>query len=206
MDLITQIEARVLGVLIEKENVSPAAYPMSLKALTDGCNQKDNRIPRMMLTQSEVLGAVTSLCVAGYARESKEQYKPSRTGLITRYEHNLEKALAVPNQSISILAALLLRGPLTPSQIKLCTDRMHKFSVSEIEGWLRHMSRDREEPVVSPLPRAEGAREIRWVQILTGPVESSRKPLSVDEMMDMVFDLQRRIRILEEDALVRSTD
>lgn len=132
------------------------------------------------------------------------EYK-TRNGF--RYSHNVAKVFHIANQAVPLLGILLLRGQLTPSEMRLNVDRIYKFdNISTIKGLLLHMSRDREEPLVSPLPRQRGEREIRWTQLLTGDtVEKTEKPeMSIREMMDMVFDLQRRIRELEEDALVRS--
>ena len=198
MEQLSLIEARVLGVLIEKESVLPGYYPLTLKAILRGCNQKTERNPIMHVLESEVLEALKSLLTMGLTTEHTAKF-------VTRYAHNLTKELHISNQAVPLLGVLLLRGPLTPSEIRLVI-RTHNFDASTVRGLLLHMSRDREEALIAPLPRQRGAREIRWAQLLTGPVETTDRPeMSILELMEMAFDLQRRIRILEEDALVRTT-
>src|SRR5271167_120651 len=197
MEPLSLIEARVLGVLIEKEDVLPGHYPLTLKAVLRACNQKTDRNPIMHVLEADVLTALKSLNAAGLTVEHTAKF-------VTRYAHNVVKEFHIAKQAVPLLGILLLRGPLTPSEMRLIVDRVHKFeNVSTVAGFLVHMSRDRDEPLVAPLPRKQGKREVRWAQLLTGPVEKTeREEMSIIELMEMAFDLQRRIRILEDDALV----
>ena len=108
---LSLLEARVLGVLIEKAHTVPDSYPLSLNALTMGCNQKTAREPVLAASEGEVQGAVDSLKLLSLAFESSG----SR---VSRYEHNLGRALALPSQSVALLATLMLRGPQTASELQ----------------------------------------------------------------------------------------
>ncbi len=200
MEIVTPLEARVLGVMIEKENLVPGNYPLTLRAVTAGCNQKTNRKPRIYVAQGEVMIALQSLFEKGYMTEHKAKRA-------TRYAHSLASELRIPKQSVPLLGILLLRGPQKASEMRVHTGSMYNFpNVESIEGFMRALSRDRDEPLVAPLPRINGEREVRWAQQLTGPTKrAEKKEMTLDEIIEMMFDLQRRIRILEEDLLVRST-
>ena len=167
---LSLLEARVLGVLIEKAHTVPDSYPLSLNALTLGCNQKTARDPVLNASEAEVQNAVDALRGLSLVFESSG----SR---VTRYEHNLGRALALPSQSVALLAVLMLRGPQTGSELRANSERLHRFAdLSSVEAFLDELAERAEEkggPLVVKLPRAPGAREPRWAQLLCGPVEVS---------------------------------
>lgn len=167
---LSLLEARVLGVLIEKAHTVPDSYPLSLNALTLGCNQKTARDPVLNASEAEVQNAVDALRGLSLVFESSG----SR---VTRYEHNLGRALALPSQSVALLAVLMLRGPQTGSELRANSERLHRFAdLSSVEAFLDELAQRAEEkggPLVVKLPRAPGAREPRWAQLLCGPVEVS---------------------------------
>jgi uncharacterized protein YceH (UPF0502 family) len=167
---LSLLEARVLGVLIEKSLTVPDSYPLSLNALTLGCNQKTARDPVLAASDAEVQGAVDALKSLSLAFESSG----SR---VARYEHNLGRALGLPSQSVALLAALMLRGPQTASELRTSSERLHRFAdVSAVEGFLDELSAradDKGGALVVKLPRAPGAREQRWAHLLSGPVDAS---------------------------------
>ena len=172
---LSLLEARVLGVLIEKAHTVPDSYPLSLNALTMGCNQKTARDPVLNATDSEVQGAADSLKALNLAFESSG----SR---VSRYEHNLGRALGLPSQSVALLAVLMLRGPQTCSELRTNCDRLHRFAdLSSVEAFLDELAARTEEKggaLVVKLPRAPGAREPRWAQLLGGPVDVSSFAMS----------------------------
>jgi uncharacterized protein len=172
---LSLLEARVLGVLIEKAHTVPDSYPLSLNSLTLGCNQKTARDPVLNATEAEVQVAADALKTLSLAFESSG----SR---VSRYEHNLGRALGLPSQSVALLAVLLLRGPQTASELRTNCDRLHRFAdLSSVEAFLEELAERSVEKggaLVVLLPRAPGAREPRWAQLLCGPVDVSAMPVA----------------------------
>lgn len=167
---LSLLEARVLGVLVEKAITVPDTYPLSLNALTAGCNQKTARDPILAATEAEVLSAVDELKRLTLVIE----VSGSR---VTRYEHNARRVLDVPSQSVALLATLVLRGPQTAAELRANAERLHRFAdASAVEGFLDELAvrpAERGGPLVIKLPRAPGAREARWAQLLMGPVDAA---------------------------------
>jgi hypothetical protein len=161
------LETRVLGVLVEKERTVPDSYPLSLNALTLGCNQKNNRHPVSQATEAEVQAAVDALRPLALVIESSG----SR---VMRYAHNLGRVLCVSEPGVALLAALMLRGPQTPGELRVATERLHRFAdPGEVEAALRGFAeRAAGGALVVQLPRAPGAREARWAHVLSGPVNA----------------------------------
>ena len=127
---LTPLEARVLGVLVEKQHTVPDTYPLSLNALVAGCNQKTARSPVIEATEAEVLTAVDSLKTLSLVFEGSG----SR---VVRFEHNLGRRLGVPGQSVALLAVLLFRGPQTAAELRLNSDRPHQvLDIPSAEGFL----------------------------------------------------------------------
>ncbi len=158
---LTPLEARVLGVLVEKQHTVPDTYPLSLNALVAGCNQKTARAPVMDAAEADVLGALDSLKHLHLIVE----VSGSR---VARYEHNLGRALGVPSQSVALLAVLMLRGPQTAAELRLNCERLHRFAdISSVEAFLDELA-SKPPPRVVKLPRAAGEREARWAHLLCG--------------------------------------
>lgn len=158
---LTPGEARVLAVLVEKQHTVPDSYPMSLNALTLGCNQKTAREPVMNLSESEVLQALDELKSMSLVFE----VSGSR---VVRFEHNAARVLTVPGAALALLTLLMLRGPQTAAELRLHTERLHRFAdISSVEGFLDELA-GRSPPMVVKLPRAPGARESRWAHLLSG--------------------------------------
>ena len=160
---LTPSEARVLAVLVEKQHTVPDSYPLSLNALTLGCNQKTAREPVMQLTEAEVLDAINALRDLSLVCE----VSGSR---VVRFDHNAARGLGVPSQSVALLTLLMLRGPQTAAELRLHTERLHRFAdISSVEAFLDELAA-KEPPRVVKLPRAPGARESRWAHLLCGEV------------------------------------
>jgi uncharacterized protein len=164
---LSLLETRVLGVLIEKEHTVPDSYPLSLNSLTLGCNQKSARDPVMEASEADVQMAIDELKHLSLAMEASG----SR---VTRYAQNAARALKIPAQSVALLAVLMLRGPQTSGELRINTERLHKFSdIATAEGFLEDLatrSADDGGPMVKKLARAPGAREARWAHLLSGDV------------------------------------
>ena len=156
---LTPLEARVLGVLVEKQHTVPDIYPLSLNALVAGCNQKTARAPVMEASEAEVLTALDSLRALSLVFESSG-------GRVARYEHNAGRALGVPSQAVALLAVLMLRGPQTAAELRVNAERLHRFAdISSVEGFLDELAA-KAPPLVARLARAPGSREARWTQRL----------------------------------------
>jgi len=161
--LLSTAEARVLGVLVEKQRTVPDIYPLTLNALVAGCNQKSSRDPVLSLGDTEVQEALDAL-------KGRSMVMETSGGRVMRYAHNAERALSLPSQSVALVAALLLRGPQTPGELRINTERMHRFAdISTVEAFLNELAERQAGALVAELPRAPGTREARWMQLLTEP-------------------------------------
>lgn len=173
--LITPIEARVLGCLVEKEAATPEYYPLSLNALVNACNQKSNREPVLHLDEEEVLRALHALeddRLAGPARGTDSR--------VTKYEHHLQEVFNFTRGETAILCELLLRGPQTPGELRNRAERLFRFEeVSDVLAVLQRLMQ-RDEPLVAVLPRQPGAREVRYAHLLSGPPYLSASPAESD--------------------------
>jgi uncharacterized protein len=159
---LTPAEARALGVLVEKSTTTPEQYPLSLNALTAGCNQKNNREPVMALTDDEVFDAVESLRAKGLVIRI-EAGSGSR---VHRFRHNATDALHVRAGELAVWAELLLRGPQTQGELRGRASRMHPMETLDVvRDMLRALS-ERPEPLVRQLPPAPGSRAEQYVQLL----------------------------------------
>ena len=164
---LSPLEARVLGVLIEKQLTTPDYYPLTVNALVAGCNQKSNRSPVMNVTEGEVQMALDGLKHHTLVIDSY-----GASGRVMRYAHNLIKVLNVSQAVSALLAALMLRGPQTPGELRTGCDRMYRFAdISSVEAYLEEMSNRTAGALVVRLPKQPGSREHRWAQLLGGPVE-----------------------------------
>ena len=171
---LTAIQARVLGTLMEKARTVPDSYPLTLNSLILGCNQKSSRFPSMELTEAYVFNALKAMkSIANDAQQPLiREVNGSRS---TRFEHNFQRAVCVPEQSAVILGLLMLRGPQTAGELRINTERWYKFSdISSVEGFLEELQDrpiEKGGALVQKLPRAPGAREQRWAHMLCGAID-----------------------------------
>jgi len=163
MRALSPLEARELGVLIEKQATVPDTYPLSLNALTAGSNQKTARWPVIEASDAEVQTAVDGLKSLSLVFEGS-------SSRVVKYEHNMARSMRLPSQSVALLAILMLRGPQTSAELRQNSERLHRFAdISAVEGFLDELAA-KEPALVLKLQRAPGAREARWAQLLCGPV------------------------------------
>ena len=152
----------MLGVLVEKQHTVPDSYPLTLNALVAGCNQKSSRDPVLEASEGEVQAAVDHLRSLSLVMETSG-------GRVMRYSHNAGKALGLPPQSVALLAVLFLRGPQTPGELRINADRLHRFGdLLAVQAFLDELAERPEGALVRELPRAPGARENRWMHLLSG--------------------------------------
>lgn len=176
---LSLLETRALGVLIEKQHTVPDTYPLTLLALTAGCNQKTSRDPILNASEAEVQSAIDHLKTLSLVVESSG-------GRVMRYAHNVPRVLTVPSQAVALLAALMLRGPQTAGELRISCDRLHRFAdISAVEGFLRELAARPAGTLTVELARQPGARETRWAHLLSGPpaAESALRPVA-DESGD----------------------
>lgn len=161
---LSQLEARILGVLIEKSRTTPDAYPLTVNSLAAGCNQKTSRDPVMSATESEVQSALEELRGRTLIMESY-----GASGRVLRYAHNFAKVYDVPSAGVDLLAVLMLRGPQTASELRANCERLHRFAdASAVEAYLEELAERPSGAMVLKLPRQPGAREQRWTHLLCG--------------------------------------
>lgn len=160
---LTEVEARVLGSLIEKDITTPDYYPLSLNALVNACNQKNNRDPVMTLDESAVREALSTL-------QEKRLAGPAggADSRVTKYEHRLQEAFNFDRREIAIVCVLLLRGPQTPGELRGRTDRMYHFeALEDVVSTLDRLAH-REPSLAAVLPRQPGTKESRYMHLFSG--------------------------------------
>ncbi len=178
---LSLLETRVLGVLVEKQHTVPDTYPLTLNALVAGANQKTARDPVIEAGEAEVQGAVDRLKGLALVVESSG-------GRVMRYAHNVGKALGIPPQSVALLAVLFLRGPQTAGELRISSERLHRFGdILSVEAFLEELAERRDGALVRLLPKAPGAREARWTHLLSGePLAQSAPGASAAPSHDAV--------------------
>lgn len=172
MDIhLTEVEARVLGSLIEKEITTPDYYPLSLNALVNACNQKNNREPVMSLQEDAVRDALNGLQnqrLAGPARGADSR--------VAKYEHRIQEVFNFTRGETAVLCVLLLRGPQTPGELRGRTERMYRFEhLDDVLSTLQKLI-ERDSPLVKMLPRQPGTKESRYAHLLSGDIETWTAP------------------------------
>src|SRR5580658_9934829 len=161
--ILTEIETRVLGALIEKDITTPDYYPLSLNALVNACNQKNNRDPVMTLDESTVRDALAML-------QEKRMAGPASgaDSRVTKYEHRLQEVFNFDRREIAIVCVLLLRGAQTPGELRGRTDRMYHFEgLDDVVSTLDRLAQ-REPPLARVLPRQPGTKESRYTHLFAG--------------------------------------
>ena len=163
---LTPLEARILGVLVEKEKTTPDTYPLTLNSLAAGCNQKTSREPVMSVGESAIQGALEELRSRLLVMETY-----GASGRVLRYAHNFGKCYGVPAGSVALLAILMLRGAQTVSELRANCERLYRFDdVSSVEGYLEELATRAAGALVLRLPKQPGEREHRWAHQLCGAV------------------------------------
>ena len=166
---LSLLETRVLGVLVEKQHTVADTYPLTLNALIAGCNQKTSRDPVLSATDAEVQSTIDRL-------KSLSLIVESSGGRVMRYAHNVERVLGLPSQAVALLATLMLRGPQTLGELRINSDRLHRFAdISAVDAFLQELAARPSGAMVAELPRSAGSRENRWMHLLSG----ARPPESV---------------------------
>lgn len=198
--ILTQVEVRVLGSLIEKEITTPEYYPLTLNALTNACNQLSNRDPVVSFDDRTVARALESL------REKKLAWMVTGVGRVPKYEHRLTEALQLAEQEIAVLCVLMLRGPQTIGEIRGRTGRLYEFKeLEEVELTLQALMAS-QPPLVFRLPRQPGTKESRYAHLLAGDVQVEEREVThrlEPATIEVRQENEKLARLEEELAQVR---
>lgn len=192
---LSALEARVIGVLLEKEKTTPDQYPLTLNSITTACNQKSNREPVMDLHEGEVQRTLDDL------REKNLLFDVSGTGSrVQKYKHrfcNTEfNSLKFSEQQKAIICVLLLRGPQTPGELRTRTNRLAEFAnVVEVEQALSSLADHNGEEIVVKLEREPGKRESRYAHLFSGPVDAATVASASAAVQASTTDVSQNERI-----------
>jgi uncharacterized protein YceH (UPF0502 family) len=192
------VEIRVLGCLLEKEQTTPDAYPLSVNALVAACNQKSNRDPVMTLSENDVNSTLDRLHV-------EVMVWPVDGARTQKWRHSLDRMWELSPETRAVLTVLLLRGPQTAGEIRTRTERMHPFaSTVEVERVLAMLAAG-DEPMTVHLARQPGQKEARWTHLVGGPpniptteFEPARSAAAGPSLSQRVTDLEDRVARLED--------
>jgi uncharacterized protein len=188
-------------VLVEKQHTVPDAYPLTLNALVSGCNQKTSRDPVLQASDAEVQQALDHL-------KSLTLVIESSGGRVQRYAHNVGKVLALPPQSVALLAVLFLRGPQTAGELRINSDRLHRFGdILSVDAFLRELAERPAGALVMELPRAPGSRETRWAHLLSGEPQmatAAAEPATMGESLTVTEVAAMRARLERLEAEVEA--
>ena len=170
---LSPFEARVLGVLAEKQFLTPDIYPLSLNAIVNACNQLSNREPVMSLGDDTVLACLKRL----QENHLAQTYYPAGSR-VAKYQHMMREVFSLDDAKLALLALLLLRGPQTCGELRGRSTRMYPFaSVESVERSLNDLAAE-EPPRVMQVPRAPGTKESRWAHLLSGAATVERQEMA----------------------------
>jgi uncharacterized protein YceH (UPF0502 family) len=204
---LNDVEARVIGCLIEKSILTPDLYPMTLNALTSACNQKSSREPVMSLTQGEVQHTIRGLEEKHLVR-TDENFKSRTEKYSQRFCSTRYSTLQLDPAQVAVICLLLLRGPQTPGELKSRSGRLHQFAenaavVTVLDSLIGRAG----DPLVVKLPRTPGRKESEYMHLFSGPVDveaRSREVLSAKSTgghnRNNVAELTERVEKLEQEV------
>jgi len=195
LDTLTDVEARVLGSLVEKQLTTPEYYPLTLNALTAACNQKSNRDPVVAYDETTIVGAVDGL----RDKNLVYLYYGSNSRAV-KYKHMLPSVYELESPAVAIIAVLLLRGPQTLGELRERTGRLHEFSgLGEVQETLDELAR-RDDPLVTKLERQPGQKEARYAHLLSGAVEQEAVSISREGAPSPRGSSNDRVEKLEDEV------
>jgi uncharacterized protein YceH (UPF0502 family) len=196
--VLNAAEARVLGALIEKDITTPDYYPLSLNALVNACNQKNNREPVTSYDEETVRLALRNLSDKRLAGPAS-----GADGRVTKYEHRVQEVFNFTRQETALICVLLLRGPQTPGELRGRTERMYQFEhLDDVLAGLQQLMR-RDPPLAKALGRRPGTKEVRYAHLLSGDVDAWEPPAETASSSGCA-DAERLIQLEEQVATLRS--
>lgn len=192
LPVLTDVEIRVLGSLIEKSKTTPDYYPMTLNSLTAACNQKSSRKPVVEYDEETVVVALNSL-----KAQSLVSTAVGGTSRTTKYKHNFSTVYPSTEGELAILCLLFLRGPQTPGELNTNSGRLHEFvSIESVVETLHHMSQG-QMPFVKELPKRPGQKEARFMHLLTDKLDDNENDSMEEPARKHVSDLESRLSVVE---------
>jgi hypothetical protein len=204
MQVLNEVEIRILGVLIEKELATPDYYPMTLNALVTGCNQLTGRHPVTNYDDKTVARGLDTL------RQKRLIHEVHQSGSrVAKYKHVVLGTYGMNVEELSVLCALLLRGPQTVGELRSHTARMWNFrDLAAVEASLEKLARQKPDALAVPLPRLPGRKEARYMHLLAGEINleeleaqaSVAAPARADAAMQAVRAENERIARLEAEV------
>jgi len=201
MITLTDLQSRVIGVMLEKEITTPEQYPLSLNALTNGCNQKSNREPVLSLSEPEVQNVLDELIDL-----KQVMVDTGASGRVNKYKHRFCNTsfghFQFTDQQKSIICVLLLRGAQTPGELRTRTHRLAKFNnVDEVEEVLTQLQHLNNHELVKKLEREAGKRESRYIHLFSDSVNMDviKVDVQTESLIDQ-DDLEYRVKLLEQEV------
>jgi len=196
-EILSEIEARIIGALIEKQLTTPEYYPLTLNALVAACNQKTNREPVVAYTEAMVQKSLDDL------RERNLAYVfYGSTSRVPKYKHILDKVYELESSEVAVICVLMLRGAQTIGELRERTGRLYEFSgLGEVNETLDNLMR-RDEPLVVKLERQPGQKEVRYAHLLSGEVEQPTPKISVPDNSvgsDRLTLLEQEVKSLRDE-------
>jgi uncharacterized protein YceH (UPF0502 family) len=195
---LTDIEARVIGCLIEKSVVTPDQYPLTLNALTNACNQKSSRDPVMNLTQGEVQHAIRDLSAKHLVRID-ENFKSRTEKYVQRFCNTRYSDLQFDDAQRAIVCLLLLRGPQTPGELRSRSGRLHTFADNaEVVVALESLVDREAGPLLVKLPRTPGRKDSEYMHLFCGPIDVEAHAVQATEARATASPARSNVAELEE--------
>lgn len=199
--LLSALEARVLGCLIEKEFATPDIYPLTLNALVNACNQRSNRDPLMDVLAREVEAALELL-----RQKRLAVVFAGADARVPKFKQKLDAVYPMSTAARALLGELLLRGPQTLAGLRSNTERLQPMpAAAEFEALLAELTQRSAGALVRQLPRQPGQKETRWAQLLTGePVVTTGagvEPEPLKVTLTLPSEVERRLAALEAEVV-----
>lgn len=190
--ILSPIQARVLGCLIEKAETTPEQYPLTVNSLRLACNQKTARFPVVNYSEGEVGHTVRELQALGFAKEAWG-------ARVAKYEHLAGKMLGLQSKGLAVICVLMLRGPQTLAEIKTNSQRLHEFGDLDDVAHMLGRLEEHEPPLVVHLPKLPGQKESRYAHLLCGEPDLSKLEFRTTSSAASNSDLEDRVEVLERE-------
>ncbi|MEA2013433.1 MAG: YceH family protein [Verrucomicrobiota bacterium] len=204
--ILNEIEVRVLGCLLEKEQITPDNYPLSLNSLKSACNQKSSRSPIMSLEEKDIARAIFSL------RDKKLAIEQTTVGSRTaKYAHCINRVFDFSAPELAVLYLLFVRGPQTVGELRSRSSRYYEFANSnETSQTLEKLTKKEDGPYITELPVQPGKKEPRYAHLFSGEVEIKIQESSINPnpsaAVREIHAENERISKLEEEVEVLKTE
>ncbi len=195
---LSDVEARVVGALVEKERTVPDSYPLTVNSLKSACNQTSNRSPVVSYDEHTIESALGALRERELVRIVYSVHNRA-----AKYRHVVDEVLGLDGRSMALLCVLLLRGPQTVGELRGRTERLATFDdVGQVESVLDDLARHPDGPIVRQLPRLPGQKDSRWAHLLSGEpdIPLADRPTPAPRRADEIALLREEVAALREEV------